>query len=105
MTIIHQLRIWRIEKIVICEQFEYGAVQKCVTKKDRTLCNYSSEYFLAIIGFDKAENEPSNICYESLTPYNYNAWIPYFQSIHSETTGYEDPSMERQLCASITLWA
>ena len=35
----------------------------------------STYMYLAQVGFDTAENEPSNICYEVPTPYNYNAWI------------------------------
>ena len=35
-----------------------------------------NDYFLANIGFDTAKNEHSKVCYKSLTPHTYDAWIP-----------------------------
>ena len=31
------------------------------------------------MGFDKAENEPSTVCYKGLASYNYITWIRYSQ--------------------------
>ena len=32
------------------------------------------------IDFDRAEKQPSKVCYNGLTSYNYNAWIPFLQA-------------------------
>ena len=59
------------------ERFELGAVQNCVL----FVVVLQNEYHDSItkVGFDVAENEPSGVSYEGLTPGNFSAWIPDVQ--------------------------